>query len=83
MYYVYILLCKNKSLYTGVAIDVQKRFEEHKAKKGAKYTRSFVPVRILYKESFSNRSDAQKREMQIKGWGRKEKLNLIKSVTSL
>lgn len=79
MYYVYLLECSNNSIYTGIAIDVKKRFEEHLSGKGAKYTRANKPVKILYTEKCSDKSTAMKREMQIKKLSKLEKLALIGS----
>lgn len=75
---VYILECKDGSLYTGVATDVQRRFIEHRDGRGARYTRSHEPKKIVYQEIRSTRSVAQKREAQIKRMTRTEKLILIK-----
>ena len=77
MYYVYILKCKDGSLYTGIATDVQRRFAEHRAGVGARYTRSHRPVRVVFRQRLANRSRALKREAEIKSWGRDRKLNLI------
>ena len=79
MWYVYILKCEDGSLYTGFTDNPKRRFAEHKTKRGAKYTRSHKPKELLYTESFKNKSDALKRERQIKGWRRKKKLILINS----
>lgn len=77
-YYVYIILCENGALYTGIATDVERRFREHEAGKGSAYTRANKPVKVLYKEEFSNRGEALRREAEIKSWQRKKKLELIK-----
>ncbi len=78
MYFVYLLQCADKSLYTGITTDVARRFEEHKTGKlGAKYTRRGA-VRIIYTEKYKTRSEALKREIQIKGWRREKKLILAK-----
>ena len=77
-WFVYILLCKDNSLYTGVSPDPQKRFEEHKAGRGGSYTRSHKPVRIIYSEQFLSKSDALKRELQIKKMPRSTKIGLLK-----
>ena len=79
MWFVYIIECEDKSLYTGVAKDVKKRFEEHKNKKGAKYTQGHKPQRVVYIERKLNRSAAQKREAEIKNFTHQEKLNMIKN----
>ena len=78
MYFVYLIECSDKSIYTGITTDVQRRFNEHKNKKGGHYTSSKEVVRILYTEQYNTRAEALKREAQIKGWTRIKKLNLIK-----
>lgn len=78
MYYVYIIECTDDTLYTGITTDIQRRFKEHKDRKGGAYTRSKKVKKILYTEEFKTRSEAQKRESEIKGWRREKKLNLIK-----
>ncbi len=80
MYFVYIIKCAGGSLYTGIATDVQRRFAEHKAGVGARYTKSHKPQKVLYTESHANRSLASKREAEIKKLKRVAKLQLIKSV---
>jgi len=78
MYFVYLLECKDGSLYTGITTDVERRFAEHKSGIGGHYTRSKEVVRVVYTEQYPNRSFALKREAQIKGWTRQKKLALIK-----
>ncbi|MDP3954514.1 MAG: GIY-YIG nuclease family protein [bacterium] len=78
MYFVYLMECSDKSIYTGITTDVQRRFSEHKKKKGGHYTGSRKVVRILHTEQYATRSEALKREAEIKGWNRQKKLNLIK-----
>jgi putative endonuclease len=77
MYYVYILECTDGTLYTGITTDVARRFEEHKSGKGAHYTRSHKPVRIVHSEEHGTRSAAQKREAEIKKWSRVKKIRYI------
>ncbi len=77
LYYVYILLCEDQTLYTGVARDVEKRFMAHVLGVGAKYTKSHKPVKIVYKERKRNKSSALKREFAIKKLSKTEKLALI------
>lgn len=74
MWFVYILLCKGGSLYTGIAKDPKKRFLEHRNGKGGAYTRSHTPIRIVYQEPQPSRSAALKREAEIKQWGRQRKM---------
>lgn len=78
MYFVYIIKCKDGTMYTGITTDVKRRFFEHKNGKGGHYTRSRGVVRLLHMEKAKNRSIASKREAQIKKLSRQEKLNLIK-----
>jgi len=74
MYFVYILLCSDNSLYTGYSPDPQKRFSEHLSGKGGKYTRSHRPLKIIYTEKFKTKSEALKREIEIKSWPRAKKI---------
>ncbi len=76
MYFVYLLLCKDGSIYTGMTTDVERRFAEHKAGKGGHYTRAKKVKRLLYQEKQLNRSSALRREAEIKRWNRKKKLAL-------
>jgi len=78
MYYLYIIKCDDGSLYTGVTNDVERRFSEHKSKIGGHYTASHKVEKIIYTEQFKTKSQALKREAQIKGWRREKKLALIK-----
>jgi putative endonuclease len=79
MYSVYILLCSDNSLYTGISLDPQKRFREHKLGRGGAYTRSHPPVKIVYQEQLPDKSSALKREAQIKSWPRQKKTKLLSS----
>jgi len=80
MYYLYILKCTDDSLYTGITTDIQKRFQKHLSGKGAKYTRSHRPRKVVYAETFRTKSRAAKREYEIKSWPRDKKLALIKNM---
>lgn len=77
MYFVYVLLCIDHSLYTGITTDPHRRFNEHKNGKGGAYTRSHPPVKIVYLEKVESKSTALRREMEIKQWDRKEKLQRL------
>ncbi|HLD90397.1 MAG TPA: GIY-YIG nuclease family protein [Patescibacteria group bacterium] len=77
MYFVYILECIDGSYYTGSTNDITKRFKNHINGKGGRYTRSHKPIKVIYKENFKTKSDALKREVQIKKLNKKEKLILI------
>ncbi len=79
MWHVYILKCRDNSLYTGVTDNIQRRLFEHKSGKGGHYTKSFGVESILYSEQHSNQLSALKRERQIKGWTRRKKEALISS----
>jgi putative endonuclease len=77
MYFVYILQCGDKSLYTGITTDIARRLNEHKAGTGGHYTRARGAVRIVHSERHPDRSAASKREAQIKRLSREKKLDLI------
>ena len=77
---VYMLLCDDNTIYTGITNDLKKRFDNHISGKGAKYLRGRKPIEIVYTENFKNRSMATKREMEIKKLKRKEKDTLIKII---
>jgi len=80
IYYLYILKCKDKTLYTGIANNLERRIQEHnESNLGAKYTRARRPVKLVYLKRFKNRSNALKEEARIKKLSRKEKLELIKN----
>jgi putative endonuclease len=77
---VYIVRCADDTLYTGIAIDVMRRVQEHnEGRKGAKYTRARRPVELVYTEQVENRSMAAKREHQIKQLPLSEKQRLMQS----
>ncbi len=76
-WWVYLLECCDGSLYTGVAKDIDKRLAEHQKGTASKYTRSRVPLTLVYRESTGTRSAALKREAQIKRLSRPSKLSLI------
>ena len=78
MFYVYVLRCADGSLYCGYTNDVEKRFEKHKSGKGAKYTRSHLPLEVVYVEEFENNSDALKREHEIKSMTKSQKEKLLR-----
>lgn len=74
---VYMLRCGDGTLYTGIAVDVERRVQTHNAGKGAKYTRSRLPVKVVYREECQDRSEALRREYAIKQLPRREKERLI------
>lgn len=78
MYYVYLLECSDSSYYCGITTDIQRRIIEHNtSKKGAKYTRSRRPVKLIWSKIVQNRSEATKLEIQIKKLSKKEKIALV------
>ncbi|MEF8874299.1 MAG: GIY-YIG nuclease family protein [Candidatus Thermoplasmatota archaeon] len=77
MWYLYILRLSDDSLYTGITKDLERRVEQHRSGKGSKYVRSRLPCRIVYKEKMENRSEALKREAEIKRWSKERKEELV------
>lgn len=81
MYHLYILECTDKTLYTGITVDLERRVKEHNSSKlGSKYTRARRPVKLAYSKKFKNRSLASKAESKIKKLSREEKTKLISQV---
>ena len=79
MWYVYIVRCADRTLYTGVARDLSARIEAHNLGRGAKYTRARLPVKLIYQETAADRSAALRREHAIKRLSRAEKRALAKT----
>ena len=77
MNYVYIVKCSDDTLYTGCTNNLEKRILTHNKGKGAKYTKSRLPVEVVYYEEFEDKIEAMKREYAIKKLSRKQKLKLI------
>ncbi|MGN0438958.1 MAG: GIY-YIG nuclease family protein [Lachnospiraceae bacterium] len=78
--YTYIVECSDGTLYAGWTNDLAKRMRAHNLGTGAKYTRSRLPVRLVYYEAYQTKQEAMKREYAIKQMRRKDKLNLICSM---
>lgn len=76
-WYLYVLRCGDGTLYTGITTDVEKRLEQHRSGKGAKYTRGRLPLELVYRETCEDHSAALKREYEIKKLSREEKLALL------
>lgn len=78
-WFLYIIECESKKLYTGITTDIERRFNEHLKVKHlkAKFFRYETPKSVVYSEKFNNRSLASKREYAIKKMSRKKKLALI------
>jgi putative endonuclease len=79
---VYILQCADNTLYTGITNDLDKRLSAHQSGKGAKYTKGRGPLTVMYTEITTNKSDALKRELEIKSLNKKQKQLLIASYLS-
>ena len=80
MNYTYIVECRDKSLYTGWTTDLEKRISAHNEGRGAKYTKSRRPVKLVYWEEYGTKQEAMKREYAIKHMPRPAKLKLIKNM---
>ncbi len=80
--YIYILECGDKSLYTGWTNDLERRIKQHSRGRGGRYTRSHLPVRMVYCECFETRQEAMSREYAIKQMSKQEKLELINKARS-
>lgn len=79
IYYVYILKCADKTLYTGITTDLKRRVGEHNGPKlGAKYTSGRQPVKMVFSKKFKDRSMASTEEARIKKLTRSDKLKFIK-----
>lgn len=76
-FYVYILRCKDRTYYTGWTVDLEKRFKLHSQGKGSKYTRGRTPLELVYSQSLRSKSEAMKREVEIKKLSREEKEVLV------
>ena len=76
-WFVYIAECRNKTLYVGIAKNVNKRIEDHNKTKKCRYTKYRKPLLLIYKELCQNYNAARKREKEIKGFSRKKKLVLV------
>ena len=82
-WYVYMVICSDQTVYTGITIDIHKRIDEHNnGASGAKYTRSRRPVSLAYLEEFPDRATASSREYQLKKLSRQQKLELIGTFAS-
>ena len=82
-YYIYVVKCKDGTLYTGYTNDVFRRLRVHNEGKGAKYTKARRPVELLYYESFATKSEAMKQEVAFKRKTRIEKLAYIEAHGSI
>jgi putative endonuclease len=79
MYHLYIVECADRTLYTGITVNLTRRIKEHNnSKLGSKYTSARRPVKLVYAKKFRNRSTAAREEYRIKQLSKQEKLRLIK-----
>lgn len=76
-HFLYVVECADGTLYTGYAADVERRISAHNAGRGAKYTRSRLPVSLMHCEEFETKRDAMSAEFRFKRLSRKEKLARI------
>ena len=83
MNYTYILRCRDGTLYCGWTNDLEKRLAAHNAGLGAKYTKSRLPVELVYSETYGTKEEAMRREFRIKRLTRAEKLKLIEDKNHL
>ncbi len=74
---VYILECSDGTLYTGITVNLSRRISQHENGLGAKYTRGRGPFKLIYTETYETRSNASKRESQIKALDKSSKLKLL------
>lgn len=79
MWFVYVLLCSDGTFYTGATNNLEKRFAEHKAGKGGRYTRSHKVIKIIYSAKFASKSEALKKEFEIKSWSKEKKISKLAS----
>ena len=77
-WFLYIVKCRDDSLYTGITTDITRRIKEHNLGIGAKSLRGKLPVELVYSEIYNSQNEARKREEAIKSWKREYKLKLIK-----
>jgi predicted GIY-YIG superfamily endonuclease len=77
-WFVYMVRCADGSLYTGITTDVKRRSQQHNAGIASRYTRSRLPVKLVYQETQPSQSLALKRELAIKALSRREKLAMIR-----
>lgn len=82
-WYLYIIQCADRSLYTGITVDLDRRLGEHNAGRASRYTRSRRPVALLFSHPFPDRASASRAEYRIKQWPRTRKLQLIRGLILL
>ena len=78
MWHIYIIQCKDSKLYTGITNDLNRRLAEHNSGHGGRFTKFRKPVKLVYCQEVPNRSEALKREAEIKKLSRSEKVDLVR-----
>lgn len=81
-YFVYIIKCEKDKLYTGISKNPEERFKVHQQGKGAKFTKAFKPIAMVYKKRFNSHKKASQTEHRIKQLSKEDKLLLIKNFKS-
>ncbi len=81
MFYTYIILCNDESLYTGITYSIRKRLAEHNSG-SVPFTKNKAPLKLAFLKEFNTREEAARLEKEIKGWRREKKMNLIEKFTS-
>ena len=81
--YMYILECADNSFYTGSTNDLKRRLEQHQNSEGAEHTKKYLPVKLVYYETFNRIDEAFNREKQVQGWNRAKKIALINGQANL
>ena len=76
-YYFYLLRCSDNSLYAGICMALEQRVANHQKGKGAKYTRSRLPVTLVFQEHLRSKGDALRREAEVKKWTKQRKERLV------
>ena len=79
IWYVYLLVCQDKSIYTGITTNLERRLKQHNSGRASKCTRSRLPVEMVYSEKHASRTDALKKEAQVKKLSRQRKIDLYLS----
>lgn len=79
MCYLYVLRLSDDSLYCGVTDDLGRRLREHREGKGSKYVKGRLPLELVYLEKHDSRSEAMRREEEVKSWSKRRKENLVES----
>lgn len=77
VWFLYIIRCKGGVLYTGITIDIQRRFKQHESGKGAKFLRGKAPLELVYQKKIGNQSEALKMEVHVKKLSKQKKEEMI------